>query len=137
LNARGEHHIDVTAKSETEIFDCRSIERIDQRHTNGVVRFADRQGAVQTGQTGWDETQDLRGKLHLIEIDDLGSKRVGDRLVKLRFVHDSVVDHRLVDCFAILRGLEQNVVGLGAVHQAVVDEEICESFVVHNGKNDE
>jgi hypothetical protein len=36
-----------------------------------------------------------------------------------------------------LRGLEQNVVGLGAVHQAVVDEEICESFVVHNGKNDE
>jgi len=79
----------------------------------------------------------LRGKLYVIEINHLGPKRLGDRLVKLRFVHDSVVDHRLVDCFAILSRLEQNVVGLGAIHQAVVDEEICESFVVHNGKNDE
>ena len=69
-----------------------------------------------------------------IEIDHLGPERVRDDLVELRFVHDPVIDHRLVDRLSILRRLEKDIVGLGPIHHALVDEKVGEAFVIHSSR---
>ncbi len=76
--------------------------------------------------------QNSGSEFDLIEIDHLRPERIRDRLVELRFVHDPVIDHRLVDRFPILRRLEKDIVGLGAIHQALVDEKVGEAFVIHS-----
>ena len=86
---------------------------------------------MQAGQPCRNRTQNFGSEFDLIEIDHFGPERVGDRLVKLRFVHDPMIDHRLVDRFPILRRLEQDVVGLGAIHHALVNEKVGEAFVIH------
>jgi hypothetical protein len=132
LQAGGEHHFHVAPQGETQVFDRLSIERINQGDPDGVVRLADRQSPMQTRQPSRNEMEDLRAEFHLVEVDHLAPKRVGDRLVKLRFVDNSVIDHRPVDGFPVLRRLEQDVIGLGPVHQALVDKKIGESFVIHS-----
>jgi hypothetical protein len=91
---------------------------------------------MQTRQARRNEAQDLRGKRELVEINHLAAKRVGDRLIKLRFIDDPVItiawSIALPFCVVWSRTSSAR-----AIHQAVVDEEVGESFVVHDGMNDE
>ena len=86
---------------------------------------------MQPGKAGGNQLQERRRNLDLLQIDNLGPECVGDRLVKLRFIDDPVVEHRALDCFAVLGRFEENVIGLGAIHQALVDEEVDDAFVIH------
>ncbi len=87
---------------------------------------------MKAGETGRDQAQDLRRKFDRFEIDDLGPECLGNREVELVFVDDAVIDHRLLDRLAVLRRLEQDVLGLGPVDQALVDEEVGDAFVIHS-----
>ncbi len=87
---------------------------------------------MKASETGRNQAQDLRRKFDRLEIDHLGPERVGNRKIELVFVDDAVVDHRLLDRLAVLRRLEQDVIGLGPVHQALVDEEVGDAFVIHS-----
>ena len=107
LLARGKHHLDVAAQREAQIVDRLCIERIDQRDPDGVLLHAHWQGAVQAGQPCGNRTQNFGSEFDCIEIDHFRPERVGDDPVELRFVHNPMIDHRLVDRFPILRRLEK------------------------------
>ncbi len=129
--------MDVVAEGETQIFDRLGIERIDQGDVNGVVRARRSAERDANGPARPESGAGFgRRNFDLVEVDHFGAERVGDGLVKLRFVDNPVIDHCLFDGFAVLRRLEQDVIGLGAIHQALVDEEIGDAFVIHEG-NDE
>ncbi len=128
--------MNVAPEGETQVFDRLGIERIDECDLDRVILVSDRQGAMEPGEAGRDETQNLRRELDRFEVDHLRPEGVGDGEIELVLVDDAVIDHRLFDRLAVLRRREQNVVGLGPIHQALVDEEVGDAFVIHVG-NDE
>ena len=87
---------------------------------------------MQARQPGGNRTQNFGSEFDSIEIDHFRPERVRDDPVELRFVHDPMIDHRLVDRFSILRRLEKDVVGLGAIHYALINEKVGEAFVIHS-----
>jgi len=68
-----------------------------------------------------------------VQIDEISSERVCDRLIKPVFVDEPTIDHRLRDAFAIHRHLVQNVVSLRRLKDMLLNEKLGDLRVVHVG----
>ncbi len=82
-----------------------------------------------------DEVQDFRRSVKVSQIRNLGAERIGDHLIKLRFIDQPALDHYRLDRAVPSWRPPVRKNGLFPTQVAGLDKDVCDLFGVHVSRN--